>query len=333
MKTPPGKQLSFADAEYQTKRRVTRRERFLTQLDALLPWAEMQEVVAPHYAQSGKPGRQPIGLPIMLRVHVSQIVYNYSDPGMEDALYEVEALRRFCGINLNQVPDESSILLFRHLLEEHGLAAQMLERINHALAGEGLLLKTGTIVDASIISAPSSTKNATGERDPEMHQTKKGEQWYHGAKLHVGVDADSGLVHSVSVTAANVADIAEVGNLLHGSEEFVQGDAGYQGVEKREELHDSHVKTWVISIRPGTLRKLTQGLSDEAKQLKAVAKTLASHRAKVEHVFRDIKIRFGYAKVRYRGLAKNASRMTFLAAIANVLRGAAIVSRRAEAAG
>lgn len=322
------KQISFADAEYATKVKVTRREKFLDQLNGLLPWRAMLAVIEPYYAQGKGRGRKPFPLDSMLHVHVAQIVYNYSDPGMEDALYEIESLRRFCGIRLEAVPDESTILQFRHLLEEHGLTEQIFKVINQTLSERGLFLKAGTIVDASLIAAPTSTKNKSRARDPEMHSSKKGNQWFFGSKFHIGVDHETGLVHTLKVTSGHVSDIAEAASLLHGEEQFVQGDAGYQGLDKRPEMPTENAPVCVIAMRPGKLAKLTRGDCEHAQTLRQAASVLASRRAKVEHVFRDIKIRFGYAKNRYRGLAKNAARLTFLTAIANVIRGDAYERRR-----
>lgn len=313
-------QLSFGDGEHLCKKKVTRREKFLAQLNELLPWQEMLGLIEPHYPKSGKPGRQPIGLEVMLRVHIAQIVYNYSDPGMEEALYEIASLRHFCGMSLDAVPDESTILLFRRLLEKHELGQKLFDGINATLSARGLFLRQGTIVDASLIAAPSSTKNAEKERDPEMHQSKKGQQWYFGGKVHIGVDDETGLTHTLTFTAGNVADVAEAANVLLGCEKWFQGDAGYQGIEKREETQGLPIKTWAVSMRPGKLKKLIETGGELGGQLKAVARELASRRAKVEHVFRDLKVRFGYAKVRYRGLAKNCSRFHLLAAVANVIR-------------
>ena len=320
-------QLSFADAEYANKGKVTRREKFLDQLEGLLPWPAMMAVIEPHYATGKGRGRKPFALKAMLHVHVAQIVYNYSDPGMEDALYEIESLRRFCGLRLNGVPDESTILQFRHLLEQHGLTEQIFHAINQALGERGLFLKAGTIVDASLIAAPTSTKNQSQARDPEMHASKKGNQWFFGSKFHIGVDSETGLVHTLKVTSGHVSDIVEAASLLHGEEQFVHGDAGYQGLDKRPEMRNENAPVCVIAMRPGKLAKLTKGNCEHAQLLRQAASELASRRAKVEHVFRDIKIRFGYAKNRYRGLAKNTARLTFLTAIANVLRGDAYERR------
>lgn len=312
-------QMSFTDAELTLKKKQTRRERFLAQLDELIPWADLLAVIEPHYPRSGSRGRQPIGLEVMLRIHLVQLAYNYSDPAMEDALVEIPLLRQFCRLGMDEIPDETTILNFRHLLEARHLAGPVFERINANLSARGLFLKQGTIVDASLIAAPSSTKNADGKRDKAMHQSKKGNQYYFGAKLHVGVDSETGLVHSLDLTAGNVADITHAHHLLRDEDEAVMGDAGYTGLEKRPEMADKDM-TCLIALRPGKLAKLAALGGPEADLLKAVSHELASRRAKVEHVFRDIKIRFGYAKVRYRGLAKNLSRITLLAGMANLFR-------------
>lgn len=312
-------QMSFTDAEMSLKKRQTRRERFLVQLDELIPWADLLAVIEPHYPRTGNRGRQPIGLEVMLRIHLVQLAYNYSDPAMEDALVEIPLLRQFCRLGMDEIPDETTILNFRHLLETRHLAGSVFERINATLSARGLFLKQGTIVDASLIAAPSSTRNIDGKRDEAMHQSKKGNQYYFGAKLHVGVDSETGLIHSLDLTAGNVADIAHAHHLLRDTDEAVLGDAGYTGLGKRPEMTGKDI-TCLIALRPGTLKKLTALGGPDADILKAVSHELASRRAKVEHVFRDIKIRFGYAKVRYRGLAKNLSRITLLAGMANLFR-------------
>ena len=242
-----------------------------------------------------------------------QVCYNLSAPAMEDLLYEAESARRFCGLTLSEpIPDESTILHFRHLLERHALGRELFAAINAHLARRGLLLREGTIVDATIIAAPSSTKNRLGERDPEMHQTKKGNSWHFGMKLHIGVYADTGLVHSLSTTAANVADVTEAHRLLHGAEAEAYGDAGYRGVEKRAE--QAGEVEWRVAMRPGLRRLLTPGSAEALEQ-----RRLASLRAKVEHPFLAVKRRFGYAQVRYRGLAKNRERLALLLGLANLL--------------
>ena len=306
-------QPTFADLEYQGKKRKTRRELFLERMDGLIPWQKLEERIRPVYAKRGK-GRRPYPLPVMLRIHCVQLFYNLSDPGMEDLLYEAESVRRFVGLNLTEdLPDETTILNFRHLLERHELGKGLLEEINAHLESQGLRLREGTIVDASIIEAPSSTKNRSGERDPEMHQTKKGNQWHFGMKAHIGVDADTGIVHSMSATAANAHDVTEAHNLLHGEETQVWCDAGYQGVHKREENLGREVE-WQVAMRPGKRRKL------DPESAEALAeKNKASVRAKVEHPFLKVKRIFGYAKVRYRGLAKNTERLALLFGLGNLL--------------
>ncbi len=228
-------QPTFSDLEYQGKKRKTRRELFLERVDGLIPWQKLEGRIQPFYPKAGR-GRHPYPLPVMLRVHCVQLFYNLSDPGMEDLLYESDPVRRFVGLKLTgPLPDETTILNFRHLLEKHHLGQGLLEEINAHLESQGLKLREGTIVDATIIEAPSSTKNRSKGRDPEMHSTKKGNQWHFGMKAHIGVDSETGIVHSMSATAANVHDVTETPNLLHGGERVVWGDAGYQRVHKRED--------------------------------------------------------------------------------------------------
>ena len=306
-------QPTFADLEYQGKKRKTRRELFLERMNGLVPWQKLEQRIRPVYAKRGQ-GRRPYPLPVMLRIHCVQLFYNLSDPGMEDLLYEAESVRRFVGLNLTEaLPDETTILNFRHLLERHQLGQGLLEEINAHLESQGLRLREGTIVDASIIEAPSSTKNRCGKRDPQMHQTKKGNQWYFGMKAHIGVDADTGIVHSLSATAANAHDVTEAHNLLHGGETQVWCDAGYQGVHKREENLGREVE-WQVAMRPGKRRKLDPESAEASAE-----KHKASVRAKVEHPFLKVKRIFGYAKVRYRGLAKNTERLALLFGLGNLL--------------
>ena len=306
-------QPTFSELEFQGKKRKTRRELFLERMDGLIPWQRLEERIRPVYPKAGK-GRQPYPLAVMLRIHCVQLFYNLSDLGMEDLLYEAESVRRFVGLNLSEaLPDETTILNFRHLLERHSLGEGLLQEINAHLESQGLRLREGTIVDASIIEAPSSTKNRAGERDPEMHQTKKGNQWYFGMKVHIGVDAETGLVHSMSATAANVHDVSEAHNLLHGGETMVWCDAGYQGVHKRAENLGLEVD-WQVAMRPGKRRKLEPG-SEEA----VAEKEKASVRAKVEHPFLKVKRIFDYGKVRYRGLAKNTQRLALLLGLGNLM--------------
>ena len=306
-------QSTFAELEHDSKKRRTRREVFLEKMDALLPWSRLEARIEPFYPKAGR-GRRPYPLGVMLRVHCVQLFYNLSDPGMEALLYEVESVRRFVGLRLSgALPDETTILNFRHRLEKHALGEALFEEINAHLASLGHRLKTGTIVDASIITAPSSTKNRSGERDPQMHQTRKGKQWYFGMKAHIGVDAESGLAHSVETTPANTSDVVSAHALLHGGEERVWGDAGYQGVGKREENRDAAVD-WEVAMKPGRRRLLDkEGPQEQAERRKA------SVRAKVEHPFLSVKRHFGYAKVRYRGLAKNTQRIAMLLGFSNLL--------------
>ncbi len=306
-------QPTFADLEYQGKKRKTRRELFLERMDGLIPWQRLEERIRPCYPQAGR-GRRPYALSVMLRIHCVQLFYNLSDPGMEDLLYEAESVRRFAGLRLSEaLPDETTILNFRHLLESHELGQGLFEEINRHLEAQGLRLREGTIVDASIIEAPSSTKNRGGARDPEMHQAKKGNEWHFGMKLHIGVDADTGLAHSMTTTAANVNDVTEAHRLLHGNEAQAWGDAGYQGVQKREEHRERRVE-WQVAMRPGLRRHLSPGSQEALGEHRK-----ASVRAKVEHPFLYVKRRFGYAKVRYRGLAKNTQRLVLLLGMANLL--------------
>jgi IS5 family transposase len=299
-------QISFSDAEYAGKRKKTRREVFLEEMELVVPWKALLKLIEPHYPVAGR-GRRPYPLDSMLRVHLMQNWFALSDPAMEEALYEIASLRSFARLSLNEpIPDETTILNFRHLLEEGDLAADILKAVNAHLARKGLLLKRGSIVDATIIAAPSSTKNAEGERDPEMHQAKKGEQWYFGMKAHIGVDADSGLVHTVTTTAANESDVEQVADLLHGKEEHVWGDSGYRGAQNRVKRD---VK-WHIAARPSDIAKLPEGRTK--KRLKKQEHKKARVRAKVEHPFRVIKRQFGLLKVRFRGLAKNTAHVVTL---------------------
>ena len=268
----------------------------------------------PH-APTAKTGRPPFDLAMMLRIHCLQQWFGLSDLGAEEALFETSFYRDFVGLSGTQrIPDRVSILRFRHLLEEHDLSPKILQVINAKLAAQGLLLKVGTVVDATLIAAPSSTKNKDGQRDPEMHQVKKGNQWHFGMKAHIGVDAESGLVHTVVGTAANVNDVTQGHDLLHGEEQMVFADAGYQGATKRPEATGVD---WQVAMRPGKRRALDKNspwgkLLDKAEQIKA------SVRAKVEHPFRVIKCQFGFTKVRYKGLAKNTAQLVTLFALSNL---------------
>jgi transposase, IS5 family len=297
----------------------TRSAVFLQEMNRVVPWAELVALIQPHArgAHQALGGRPPFAVETMLRIHCLQLWWNLSDPAMEEELHDRPLYREFAGLTgAPRLPDESTILRFRHLLENKELAPQVLATINAGLARQGLLLKKGTLVDATLIAAPSSTKNKDGQRDPEMRQTQKGNQWHFGMKAHIGVDADSGLVHSVIGTAANVNDVTQAAGLLHGSEKDAFGDAGYQGVDKRAEHQGSKVR-WHVALRAGKRKALEPDspidrIQEELEQLKARV------RAKVEHPFRVIKQQFGYAKVRYRGLAKNTARLTMLFALSNL---------------
>ena len=297
----------------------TRKEVFLEEMNKVVPWQTLVALIQPHArgAHQALGGRPPFAVETMLRIHCLQLWWNLSDPAMEEELHERPLYRRFVGLDgAARLPDESTILRFRHLLEKHQLAPQVLATINAGLAHQGLLLKTGTVVDATIIAAPSSTKNSSGERDPEMHQTKKGNQWHFGMKAHIGVDADSGLVHTVVGTAANVNDVTQAHALVHGEEGDVFADAGYQGVGKRDETQDIAVH-WHVAMRPGKRKALdlndpAQAITDKIERVKA------SIRAKVEHPFRVIKKQFGHVKVRYRGLAKNTAQLKTLFMLSNL---------------
>ncbi len=302
-------QLTFADSEFSSKRRQTRKEIFLSRMEQILPWQNMVEVIEPFYPKAGN-GRRPYPLETMLRIHCMQHWYNLSDGAMEDALYEIASMRLFARLSLDSaLPDRTTIMNFRHLLEQHQLARQLFKTINRWLAEAGVMMTQGTLVDATIIEAPSSTKNKEQQRDPEMHQTKKGNQWHFGMKAHIGVDAKSGLTHSLVTTAANEHDLNQLGNLLHGEEQFVSADAGYQGAPQREELAEVDVD-WLIAERPGKVRTLKQHPRKNKTAIN-IEYMKASIRARVEHPFRIIKRQFGFVKARYKGLLKNDIR-TFL---------------------
>ncbi|MGF6439282.1 IS5 family transposase [Paraburkholderia youngii] len=301
------------DLDLTTKR--TRKREFLDEMRRVVPWLKLIALIEPHYP-TGKTGRPPFPIATMLRIHVMQQWFGLSDPAMEEALYDVPLYRDFAGLDggMTRLPDESTILRFRHLLEAHGLAAQMLAMVNEILVDKGLMLKTGSVVDATLIPAPSSTKNNSGTRDPEMRQTQKSGNWYFGMKAHIGVDAESGLVHTVIGTAANVHDITEAHALLHGQETDVYADAGYQGIEKRRETGGVR---WHIAMRPGKRKKLD--LSDRLDAIyDQIERLKAGVRAKVEHPFRVLKRQFAYTKTRYRGLMKNTAQITTLFALSNL---------------
>ncbi len=312
------KQTSFSDFEYANKKKQTRRERFLAEIEAVTPWAAMVSALEPFYPKGTGRGRPPIGLERMLRMYVAQQCFGLSDEGMEDAIYDSQSIRRFVGIDLarESAPDATTLLKFRRLLEEHGLTRTLFQTINAHLADKGLMMREGTIVDASIIAAPPSTKNRANARDLEMHQTRKGKQWYFGMKAHIGTDAESGLVHTIVGTAANVADVTQANALLHGGETDVLGDAGYQGVEKREENKALDVR-WHVAMRPGKRRVLPTDRLGRLMEQYEHAK--ARMRAKVEHPFHVVKNLFRHRKTRYRGLAKNTAQLFSLFGLANLV--------------
>lgn len=303
-------QTTFAELAWSTKGKVTRRERFLAEMDAVIPWERLLRVIEPHYPKAGR-GRQPLGLEKMLRIYFLQQWFDLSDPAAEDAIYDSESMRRFARIELSEdgVPDETTILRFRRLLETHDLARAIFMEIGALLEERGMLLRQGTIVDATIISAPSSTKNRTRTRDPEMRQTRKGKTWYFGMKVHVGTDK-RGLVHSLTTTNAAEADINQLPELLHGDEKELYGDRAYWSESDRQELTRRGVRYRVN--RRGTRKNPT------SEYWKRVNRSRSRVRARAEHVFLVVKRQWGFARVRYRGLAKNTARVYTAFALANL---------------
>ena len=311
-------QFTFADSEFSSKRRQTRKEIFLSRMDNLLPWSQLLDVIEPFYPKAGN-GRRPYALETMFRIHCMQQWYSLSDETMEDALYEIASMRQFAHLSLDKaIPDRTTIMNFRHLLEKNKLTRQLFKTVNQWLSDCGVMMTQGTLVDATIIEAPSSTKNKKNERDPDMHQTKKGNEWLFGMKAHIGVDAKSGLTHTLVTTAANQHDLNQLHNLLHGEEEFISGDAGYQGAEKREELKEKDVE-WLIAARPGKVRALKKHPRKNKTAIN-IEYLKASIRAKVEHPFRIIKCQFGFLKARYKGLMKNDSQLAMLFTLANLFK-------------
>jgi IS5 family transposase len=315
------KQLTLAASGFEKHTKATRRAQFLAEMERVVPWSELCALIEPVYSK-GATGRPPVGLQRMLRIYFLQQWFNLSDPAVEEALYDSIAMRSFVGIDLGRepAPDETTILRFRHLLESHGLGKRLFEEVGRHLQAQGLKVATGTIVDATIISAPSSTKNKTGTRDPEMHQAKKGKQWHFGMKAHIGVDTKNKLIHSVVATAANVHDKHALPSLLHGGERRVYGDAQYTGQSE------------LIKALAPQARDFTQYRGRGYKYLTAAQRSSNRNksrvRAKVEHVFGVIKRVFGFVKVRYRGLAKNANRLFVTAALANLFMARHYLMRR-----
>jgi IS5 family transposase len=320
-------QPSFTDLEYGNRRRVSRRERFLESMDETIPWDVWVGLIEPFYyadKRGGKKGRKPKPLQTMLRMYLLQVWFSLSDEGVEDAIYDSYAMRKFMRLDfaVEQVPDATTLLHFRDLIEKHGLGEKLLAVQTAMFDEQGWIMRGGSIVDATIIAAPSSTKNATGERDPEMHQTKKGNQWYFGMKARIGVDAGTGYIHSVTATSANVHDLDEVTKLVRSDDEVVYTDAGYQGVDRRGDVvADEHLSSvrWRVAPRKGTLKAMPAHDRVEACQQ-------ASVRAKVEHPFLIVKRDFGFAKTRYRGMAKNLNHLHMLFASANWLMRARAVA-------
>ena len=309
-------QTTFLDLALQQKSRVTRRELLLTEMDRVVPWASLVELIEPFYP-NGDRGRPPIGIEKMLRLYFIQLWNNFSDEATEDAIYDMPILARFVGLDLSRerVPDATTLMNFRHHLEKNKLGSKILDQINALLADKGLMLREGTIVDATLIAAPPSTKNKDKTRDPEMHQAKKDNEWHFGMKMHVGVDVISGLTHTAVGTAANVSDVAMAGQLLRSDDKIVFADAGYTGAAKRPENEGKDID-WHVARKRGQVKKLPEG---EVKGLTQYAERLkASVRARVEHPFHVVKNLFGHRKTRYRGIAKNESQWRVLFALANV---------------
>ena len=316
------KQMTCSDMEYSGRKKVTQKEKFLRLMDQIIPWGEWVRKIQPYYPD-GKRGRPPRGIEVMLRMYLLQIWFNLSDVGLEDAIYDSYAFQRFIGINFleEQVPDATTLLKFRHLLEEHKLGKALFEDINERLDKAGLMMHGGTIVDATIIHSTSSTKNKTGERDPEMHQTKKGNQWYHGMKVHAGVDAGTGFVHTIEGTAANVSDVSMTSKLLRDDDEVAYGDSGYLGAGKRDEIqNDEHLKNvdFRICLRPSQLKTTIKNFDGFCWD-RWIEHRKSSIRCKVEHPFLIVKRQFGYCKTAYRGIARNMNRFYMLFGCANLV--------------
>ena len=302
------KQAGFSDLEYDVKKKQTRKEKFLAEMEEILPWKVLLGVVRRHYPKRGS-GRPPIGLEPMLRIYFMQQRYGLSDPAMEDSLYDITAMRRFAGLSFNEIPDETTILRFRHMLERHNVTEKLFRKTEQYLSERNLILSEGTIVDATIIAAPSSTKNQDKQRDPEMKQTKKGNQWYFGMKVHVGTD-ERGRAHSMAVTDAGVHDSQVMDDLLHGEEEAVYGDKAYADNRRKKEMEESGV-TWRVNRKSSRSRKLN--CADKSFNRKS-----NRTRARVEHIFGVVKHLWGYRKVRYRGIDKNATQVFTLFTLANL---------------
>lgn len=316
------KQATFSDAEYAQRKRKGKREHFLHSMEGIIPWGEWEEMIRPYYPK-GEHGRPPVGIKKMLRMYLLQIWFNLSDEGMEEAIYDSYAFRQFMGVDFTgsqQVPDATTLLKFRHMLEKNGLGGKIFADVKSRLERAGLMMQGGTIVDATLINAPTSTKNKTGKRDPEMHSVKKGNQWYFGMKAHIGTDAGSGYVHTVTATTGSTHDVAQAHELIRPGDEVVYGDSGYLGIEKREEVRrDGHLSTieYRINKRPTSLKaKPDNGGCNWDREIE---RRKSGVRSKVEHPFLIVKKQFGYAKAAYKGLSKNLHRLEMLFASANLL--------------
>ena len=314
-------QQTFSDMEYGNRKRITKREEFLDIMEEIIPWPEWVAFIEPYYPKGGR-GRPPRGIEKMLRMYLLQNWFALSDEGIEDSIYDSYAMRKFMGLNFyeEQTPDATTLLHYRHLLEDNKIGEKMFGSIRNVLEQNGYMMKGGTIVDATILSAPSSTKNKSGERDTEMHQTRKGNQWFFGMKCHVGVDAGTGYVHTIEATAANVHDINVAAQLIREDDEVVYGDSGYIGIEKREEIqNDSHKATieYRINQKHGRISRLKESIGKDWDR--AIERRKSSVRSKVEHPFHIVKDLFGYRKTVYRGIAKNLNRLNVLFASANLL--------------
>jgi IS5 family transposase len=304
-------QLSFASLDYYSKKKQTKREKFLEEMNEVIPWTLIEALIAPHYAKAGK-GRRPMPLGVMLRIYFLQQWYQLSDPGAEEALYDINSMRAFAGLELGRdaIPDETTILNFRHLLEQHDLTKALFECVSAYLEEHKLLLRGGTIMDATLIAASPSTKNRQQKRDPDMSQSKKGNQWYFGMKVHVGVDAISGLVHTSGVTTGKVHDAKVIDHLIREDDRAVFGDKGYVNEKLKRAARAAGVY-WAVKEKKKPGRKLSSSQKKRNKKHGAV-------RAKVEHVFRVMKCQFGYRKVRYKGIKKNGAQVFALLALANL---------------
>lgn len=306
-------QLSFASLDFMAKKKRTKRDVFLAEMSAVVPWGRLEAVIEPHYPKMGpQGGRRPFPLPVMLRIYCLQQWYSLSDPGAEESLYDIQSMRAFAGLELGRdaIPDETTILNFRHLLERHDLTKAIFESVAEHLAAKGELLRGGTIVDATLIAASPSTKNKEQKRDPAMSSSKKGNQWYFGMKAHIGVDAESGLVHTAGVTTGKVNDAKVMANLIREDDTAIYGDKGYASDAKKQAAEKAGVR-WRVKAKAKPGRELT-------KRQRARNRRFGKVRAKVEHVFRVLKCQFGYRKVRYRGIAKNGAQVFALLALANI---------------